>query len=270
MKILRTAAELKWPVSPIGFVPTMGALHEGHLSLMGKAKATTGFCVASIFVNPTQFGAGEDFDKYPRNEEHDFELARSAGADAIYAPSVDEMYRDSRTTVTVSGVADMWEGALRPGHFDGVATVVAKLFGMVGPCHAFFGQKDYQQCRVIDKMVRDLHLPVNLHFEETVREADGLAMSSRNVYLSPTERAIAPALYHTLKSCRDNIHGGEDVKAALDKGIADLTIAGYEVQYLAAVDELMQPIWTPAAPSRLIVAAKLGKTRLIDNIPLFS
>lgn len=268
MKILRSASELIWPTASVGLVPTMGAFHEGHLSLMRRAKESCGYCVISLFVNPTQFGKGEDFDNYPRNEQRDFELAEAAGVDAIFAPSADEMYRDSCTVVTVGGVTDLWEGPLRPGHFDGVATVVAKLFGIIRPSDAFFGLKDYQQCRVIDRMVRDLHLPLRLHFEETVRESDGLAMSSRNVYLDPEQRAQAPKLHEILQSTRQEILAESDINEAIAKGRAALETAGFDVQYLAAVDPNMMPVSTMRSEARLIVAAKFGRIRLIDNIAI--
>ncbi len=268
MRVLRTAAELQWPSARVGFVPTMGAFHEGHLGLMRKAKAETGYCVVSLFVNPTQFGKGEDFSKYPRNEERDFELARSAGVDAVFAPSPEEVYRDSQTVVRVSGVSDLWEGPLRPGHFDGVATVVAKLFGMVGPCEAYFGLKDYQQCCVIDRMVRDLHLPVHLHFEETVREADGLAMSSRNVYLNEEDRPRAAGLYLALQDARKAILSGEEIAEVLQNAHKILSGKGFEVQYFAAVDSLMNSIEAVVPGSRLVTAVRFGGVRLIDNIAL--
>lgn len=265
MKIIRAVSELQFDAPKVGFVPTMGALHEGHLSLMRQAKASCGFCVASIFVNPTQFGPNEDFNKYPRDEGRDLELASSAGVDVVFCPSVEEVYGGSCTTVRVSGVTDRWEGPLRPGHFDGVATVVQKLFGMVRPSAAFFGLKDFQQCRVIAKMVRDLYLPVELEFCETVREADGLAMSSRNRYLSPEERAIAPKIHETLVAIsRAEI----SLKTGLEEGADKLAGHGFRVEYLAAVNPDMQPIESPEPGARLIIAAWLGKTRLIDNIAL--
>lgn len=268
MKVLRTAAELTWPVTRVGFVPTMGAFHEGHLTLMRKAKAEVGYCVVSLFVNPTQFGKGEDFTKYPRDEHRDFEMARAAGVDAVFAPSAEEVYGDSKTLVQVSGVSDLWEGPIRPGHFDGVATVVAKLFGMVGPCEAYFGQKDFQQCCVIQRMVLDLHLPVRLHFEDTIRESDGLAMSSRNVYLSPEDRKIAPLIYANLIAAKNAINAGEPIDNAIQNSLNILREAGFEVQYFAAVDQFMNPLDSLAPGSRLITAVRIGGVRLIDNIAL--
>ncbi|MEQ1936459.1 MAG: pantoate--beta-alanine ligase, partial [Fimbriimonadaceae bacterium] len=211
------------------------------------------------------FGPNEDFSRYPRDENRDLDLASSAGVDVMFCPSVDEVYGGSCTTVKVSGVADRWEGPLRPGHFEGVATVVHKLFGMVRPSAAFFGLKDYQQCRVIAKMVSDLYLPVELVFCETVREQDGLAMSSRNRYLSPEERAIAPKLHETLVAIsRAQI----SLKTGLEEGAKKLGGLDFRVEYVAAVNPDMQPIESPEPGARLIAAAWLGKTRLIDNIAL--
>lgn len=268
MRILRHVSELTWPTDKVGFVPTMGAFHDGHLSLMRTAKNDCGYCVASLFVNPTQFGPNEDFAKYPRNEERDFELAESAGVDAIFAPDREEVYRDSETMVKVSGVADGFEGAIRPGHFDGVATVVAKLFGMVRPSDAYFGLKDYQQCRVIASMVKDLFIPVSLHFRDTVRESNGLAMSSRNAYLLGEERDKAAEIYRTLVFVKDHICSGKEIQQAVEEGKARLTGFGFDVQYLAAVNNHMRAIEKSEPDSRLVVAAKLGSVRLIDNIAL--
>jgi pantoate--beta-alanine ligase len=267
MKIARSILELDFSQSPVGFVPTMGALHEGHLSLMRRAKDECGACVASIFVNPTQFGPNEDFDKYPRDEARDFELCKAAGVDAVFCPTVTEMYNGSCTTVRVTGVADLWEGPLRPGHFEGVATVVHKLFGMVRPSHAYFGLKDFQQCRVIAKMTADLYLPIKLVFCETVRESDGLAMSSRNRYLSADERAIAPQIHATLQDISCGARAAA-LPTLLEQGKTYLTNAGFRVEYLAAVNREMEPIESPEPEARLIVAAWLGRTRLIDNLGL--
>ncbi|MEQ1824078.1 MAG: pantoate--beta-alanine ligase [Fimbriimonadaceae bacterium] len=265
MRVFRSVAELQFDAPKVGFVPTMGALHEGHVSLMRRAKLECGFCVASIFVNPTQFGPNEDFNKYPRDEARDFELAKSAGVDAVFCPSVESVYNGSTTTVRVGGVTDLWEGPLRPGHFEGVATVVHKLFGMVRPTIAYFGLKDFQQCCVIAKMVSDLYLPIELVFCETVREPDGLAMSSRNRYLSQEERALAPRIYAVLNQVSGSTSG---LSEALLEGRTALQNIGFRVEYLAAVNTVMQPIETREPNSRLIVAAWLGTTRLIDNIAL--
>jgi pantoate--beta-alanine ligase len=262
------ALDLPWG-KPIGFVPTMGAFHDGHLSLMRAAKAECGFCVCSLFVNPTQFGPSEDFLNYPRDEERDFRLAHQTGVDVMFAPSTEEMYAGSTTTVRVAGVSSRWEGEIRPGHFDGVATIVSKLFHCVRPTHAFFGLKDFQQCAVIGSMVRDLKFPLSLRLLETMREPDGLAMSSRNAYLLPEERSVAPELHRTLLLVSELLRIGTNVDAALPEGRARLSAVGFDVQYLALVDSVtLEPVIAYGANTRLIVAAKLGRTRLIDNIPV--
>ena len=252
----------------IGFVPTMGFLHEGHLSLVDVARdAGATFIVVSIFVNPLQFGPNEDFSRYPRDEERDAEMLASRNVDVLFLPSVETMYPPgSRTTVSVAGVAEPLEGIRRPGHFDGVATVVLKLFDIVQSDVAAFGRKDAQQCAVIDRMVRDLDVPVRLIFGETVREPDGLAMSSRNSYLSPDERQIAPVLHRALRAGEEAItHGIHDVDGIekLMRRVAEEV----EVDYLAVVDPLtFEP---PADFHRLVLLAgaiRVGKTRLIDNI----
>jgi len=199
MRLVKTIRELKQELEPIrrsgvtvGFVPTMGYLHEGHLSLMRKSVEECGFTVVSIFVNPTQFGPGEDYDRYPRDLERDLSMCESVGVDLVFAPGVSEMYEpDACTRVTVSGLTQNLCGRSRPGHFDGVTTVVCKLFNMVRPDRAYFGQKDAQQVAVVRRMVRDLNIPVEVREMPTVREPDGLAMSSRNVYLSPDQRRAA-------------------------------------------------------------------------------
>lgn len=270
MKVFRTISDLAIPRhATVGFVPTMGAFHEGHLSLMRKAKEECEVCVVSLFVNPTQFAAGEDFERYPRDEARDLHLAESAGADVVFAPSVEEMYTGSTTRVVVDGISERWEGSYRPGHFEGVATVVCKLFNIVRPDIAYFGLKDYQQCRVVQQMVTDLHLGVRLSFEPTLREADGLAMSSRNAYLDPQLRRLAPELYRQLLGAASATLGGVSVEAAVASASANLTRSGFEVQYLACVDPIsLEPVDRARPDSRLIVAAKLGTTRLIDNIAL--
>lgn len=250
-----------------GFVPTMGAFHEGHLELMRRAKAETGFCAISLFVNPTQFSAGEDFDRYPRQEERDFEMAQRAGVDLVFAPTPEEMYAGGSTTVKAGSVAKRWEGERRPGHFDGVATVVAKLFHIVRPQKAYFGEKDYQQCRVLAQMVADLDMPVELVFCETVREPDGLAMSSRNAYLSEGERVAAPALYRMLSETAQLLRLHElKAENILRDAVNFLGSVGFQTDYLAWVDgETLEPIFDFREDSRLLAAAKLGSTRLIDN-----
>lgn len=246
----------------LNFVPTMGAFHEGHLSLMREAKRRGRACV-SIFVNPLQFGPAEDLSRYPRNEARDLALAEAEGVDIVFIPSPEAMYPRPSTTVHVAQVGDRWEGARRPGHFDGVATVVAKLFHLIQPTTAIFGWKDFQQCLVIRRMVEDLNLPVRLRFLDTVREPDGLAMSSRNAYLSVEERTRAPELHRALERLKalPEIRSDE-----LESEIRTLTGYGFEVDYLAFVDfEALEP-QEGRGPGAVIVAARLGKTRLIDNV----
>jgi pantoate--beta-alanine ligase len=209
LKVARTVAEmraLRAGTTHVGFVPTMGALHEGHVALMRHARAETSFVVMSLFVNPTQFGPNEDLSRYPRQEARDCELAAAAGVDVAFIPSPDEVYRSTAPTmIHVPSVSERWEGAARPGHFDGVATVVAKLFNMVAPDVAYFGRKDLQQCAVVAKLVADLDFSITLRFVETIREPDGLALSSRNAYLSPSARQRAPLLSGTLIAAAQRI-----------------------------------------------------------------
>lgn len=255
----------------IGFVPTMGFLHEGHLSLVDVAReAGATFVVVSIFVNPLQFAPTDDFDRYPRDEKRDIELLEKAQVDVLFLPSVLTMYPpQSSTSVKVRGVSEGLEGERRPGHFDGVATVVAKLFNIVTPDVAAFGKKDAQQCAVIDRMVRDLDLPVRLVFGDTVRESDGLARSSRNSYLSAVEREKAPVLHRALRAGEEAILHGirqtEAVEKLMHRVVAE--VEGVEVDYLAVVDpETFAP---PADFDRDLLiagAVKLGRTRLIDNV----
>jgi len=255
----------------IGFVPTMGFLHEGHLSLIDAARGSgADFIVVSIFVNPRQFGPNEDLARYPRDEARDTTLLAERNVDLLFLPPVEVMYPPgSQTTVSVGGVATPLEGERRPGHFDGVATVVLKLFNIVQPDLAVFGRKDAQQCAVIERMVRDLDVPVRLVFAETARENDGLARSSRNSYLSADERALAPALHRALRAGEEAIsHGVEDVGSVerLMRTVIDET-PGMEIDYLAVVDP--ETFLPPADFQRdLLVAGavRLGRTRLIDNI----
>jgi pantoate--beta-alanine ligase len=276
-KILHTKQELTTQIaqwrqkgSSIGFVPTMGALHAGHLSLLAQARDYAEKTVASIFVNPLQFGPNEDFDRYPRHETRDIARLASMGVDAIYLPKAETMYPQGfATTITVAALGDVLCGAARPGHFDGVATVVAKLLLQVMPEVALFGEKDYQQLQIIRRMVKDLDLPVQIIGCTTIREADGLAMSSRNQYLSKEDRAIAPALYATLQATAKEIQQTPHATAALlAEGANALTHAGFsKVDYLTLCDaETLQPLNAPDRPARLLAAAFLGKTRLIDNI----
>jgi pantoate--beta-alanine ligase len=257
----------------IGLVPTMGALHAGHLALVGEARGRADRVVATIFVNPLQFGANEDLDAYPRQEARDVELLEAAECDLLWLPAAAEMYPPGfATTVSVGGVSERWDGAARPGHFDGVATVVAKLFASVRPDLAIFGEKDFQQLAVIRRMNADLGLGVEVVGAATVRDGDGLALSSRNAYLSDDERRRALALPRALNQARDAILGGAPVASALEAARAALNAAGFgPVDYVALVDAAtLEPVERPAGEMRLIAAARIGKTRLIDNLSVIS
>ena len=270
----KSLAELRADGGSIGLVPTMGALHEGHLTLMRQAKAKCDHVVASIFVNPTQFGPNEDLDAYPRQLAEDSAMLEAEGVALLWAPTVDAMYPPGFVTnISVSTVSEGFCGASRPGHFDGVATVVCKLFNQVMPDMAFFGEKDFQQLAVIRAMARDLDMTRphvdNIVGVPTVREADGLAMSSRNRYLSPEHRAAATALPNGMKLAIAEIEAGQAPDAALDTLKRVLMESGFgSVDYAALADasslELLDS--TPHAPARLLVAARIGKTRLIDNM----
>jgi pantoate--beta-alanine ligase len=257
----------------VGFVPTMGYLHEGHLSLVRAARADTDVVVVSIFVNPLQFGAGEDLDAYPRDLERDRELAAGAGVDVLFVPATAEMYPEPvATTVTVAGVSAGLEGASRPTHFAGVATVVTKLLNVVGPCRAYFGEKDYQQLAVVRRLVRDLSVPVEVVGCPTVRADDGVALSSRNAYLEPEDRAAAPALHRALLAGADALAAGaahgDEVRAAMASVLA--AEPRVEVDYAEVVDpDAVAPVGPlDAAPAelRLLVAARVGRPRLLDNL----
>lgn len=260
----------------IGFVPTMGYLHEGHVSLMRAARRDTDLVVTSIFVNPLQFAPGEDLDAYPRDLRGDSDKAESAGVDVVFAPPVAEMYPDGHpiaTTVSVAGVSAGFEGASRPTHFAGVATVVAKLFAIVGPCSAYFGEKDFQQLAVVRRMVRDLSLPIQIIGCETVREDDGLAMSSRNAYLDEAQRAAAPVVHRALRAGRAVVLAGETNPTAVTDAMA--AVVAQEplgvLDYVAVVDadSLTVPDDLSSAPSgdlRLLAAVRFADTRLIDNV----
>lgn len=255
----------------VGLVPTMGFLHDGHRALMRAARASTGFVITSVFVNPTQFGPAEDLDAYPRDLDRDRGVARSEGVDLVFAPTVAEMYPEgtTRTTVHVAGLTEGLCGASRPWHFDGVTTVVTKLFAIVGPCRAFFGEKDYQQLAVVRQMARDLDLPVEVIGCPTVRERDGVALSSRNAYLSADERAAATVLYRALGAARDAARAGQQRAATLERIVRDtvgrepLVALEYaevrDAQDLRRVDDLVGPVV-------LAVAARVGPARLIDNV----
>jgi pantoate--beta-alanine ligase len=276
---LRTKAELRYALAPprrqgqtIGLVPTMGYLHEGHLSLIRAARAECDLVVMSLFVNPTQFAPGEDLDRYPRDEERDLRLAAEAGADLVFAPPVEEVYAtDAATAVEVTGsLTDVLDGdpARRgPEHFRGVTTVVAKLFNLVGPDVAYFGQKDAQQAVVIRRMVRDLDFPVRVEVLPTVREADGLAMSSRNAYLDPADRERATAVFRALAEAEREARAGS-LAAGLDAARRELAAAAIEPEYLEARDaETLEPVDRLAGrPVLVAVAARVGAARLIDNV----
>ncbi|WP_340693986.1 pantoate--beta-alanine ligase [Hyphomonas sp.] len=257
----------------VGFVPTMGALHAGHLSLVEKAREKTSKTVASIFVNPTQFAPGEDFDTYPRDTDADIAKLASVGCDLVYLPSVEEMYPPGNTTnVRVEGMSDLLDGGYRPHFFYGVATVVARLFLHVQPDVAVFGEKDYQQLQIIRRMVRDLGFPVDILGGETTRDADGLAQSSRNLYLTPEERIAAAALQAALHRAAVRLSIGTMPSVALDEARALVMASGFrQLDYVSLVDpdtliDLPDAPLAPGTVARLLGAAWIGKTRLIDNI----
>lgn len=251
----------------IAFVPTMGALHAGHMALVAEAKLAADRVVVSIFVNPKQFGPNEDLAKYPRKEQADSRLLNDAGIDLLWLPPVEVMYPEGHSTnIAVSGVSAPLDGAARPGHFDGVATVVAKLFNQVKPDIALFGEKDFQQLAVIRRMVADLDFDIDVRGVPTQRDDDGLALSSRNVYLMPEDRAAAVALPRALGVAAKAIEKGDDPETALAAARASLEAAGFEVDYVELADA--ETLGAPVAgkPRRLLAAARIGGTRLIDNI----
>lgn len=277
LPIVRTVADLRATIAKaraagrgIGLVPTMGALHEGHLSLVRTAKARCGFAVATLFVNPKQFAPGEDFERYPRDEAGDSALLAGAGCDLLYAPARDAVYPPGfATSVSVGEISAPLEGEMRPHFFGGVATVVAKLLLQAGPDAAFFGEKDYQQLLVIKRMARDLDIACEIVGCPTVREHDGLAMSSRNAYLSADERRVAARLNHILHDTIKAVRAGDAVAHAEADAARHLLAAGFaSVDYVALRDaETLAPIGDLSRPARILAAAWLGKTRLIDNMP---
>ncbi|MCW8835819.1 MAG: pantoate--beta-alanine ligase [Rhodospirillales bacterium] len=277
-RIVRTVAEFREQVSAwhrndlrVGFVPTMGALHVGHMSLIRRAQEMTDRTVASIFVNPRQFGPNEDFAVYPRAEDKDTLLLAEGGVDLLFAPSVEEMYPGGAVTkVSVPGIGDILEGEYRPGFFTGVATVVTKLLLQAQPDVAVFGEKDYQQLLVIRRMVQDLDIPVQIEGAPTEREDDGLACSSRNQYLTENERAVAPQLYQIINAVAERYRKGERPPELTHWGKQALLDAGFgHVDYLEVRDaETLQGLSDPARAARVLVAAWLGKPRLIDNVPV--
>ncbi|MBB3890432.1 pantoate--beta-alanine ligase [Phenylobacterium haematophilum] len=276
--IVRTVADLRAQVAAwrstgerVALVPTMGALHEGHLSLIALAKTKADRVVASVFVNPTQFGPNEDFDAYPRGEARDAELLAGAGCDLLFAPTVAEMYPQGfSTTVNVTGVTEPLDGAARPGHFAGVATVVSKLLLQCGPDVAIFGEKDFQQLQVIKRVVRDLDIPVEIVGAPTSRLEDGLARSSRNAYLSDAEREVAGRMNVALADAVRRLQAGETVERVEATGLAALERAGFQrIDYFEVrnADDLSHPGPGPlTVPGRVLAAAVVGKTRLIDNM----
>jgi pantoate--beta-alanine ligase len=281
MRTLRTIAELRAALaqprregSRIGLVPTMGAFHEGHLSLMRRAREDCDLVVVSLFVNPTQFNDGGDLVAYPRDERGDALLASDAGVDFLFAPDVDEVYPAGfAARIGLGEITEVLEGAQRGrAHFEGVATVVTKLFNMVAPDVAYFGQKDAQQARVIKQLVRDLDMRVEIEICPIIREPDGLALSSRNVHLSPAEREQATALSRALRAAAERVDAGEtDAEAITAAAHAELDVANVHTEYFEIVDsESFAPITTIDGPALAVVAARVGSTRLIDNQPLLT
>ena len=276
MQTVRQLSELRDAISGfraagerVAFVPTMGALHAGHMALVAEAKLAAARVVVSIFVNPKQFGPNEDLAKYPRKEQVDSRLLSDAGVDLLWLPAVETMYPEGHSTnISVTGVSEPLDGASRPGHFDGVATVVAKLFNQVKPDVALFGEKDFQQLAVIRRMVADLDFDIDVRGVPTQRDDDGLALSSRNVYLMPEDRAAAVALPRALGVAAKAVEKGEDVDATLAVARASLEAAGFEIDYIELADA--ETLGAPVAgkPRRLLTAARIGGTRLIDNIPV--
>jgi len=275
MRVIETVAEFRAAragVADLGLVPTMGYLHDGHLSLVARAKAECSAVAVSIFVNPTQFGPNEDLARYPRDLPRDLGLLEAAGVDLVFAPQPAEVYPPGfDTVIEVRGVTDVLEGAVRPGHFAGVATVVAKLFNIVQPTRAYFGQKDAQQSVVIRKLVRDLNLPVEVIVAPTVREPDGLALSSRNSYLAPDQRAAAPAIYRALSAAQARFEAGERGAEALREAMRAVIAAEplMSIDYVSVADaETLRELTIVERQALVSMAVRLGATRLIDNLIL--
>ena len=268
---LRKAVAAVKETGTVALVPTMGALHAGHMALVAEARKRAGHVVASIFVNPMQFGPNEDLATYPRREAEDTAMLEAEGVALLWAPSAETIYPDGfATTVSVGGISAELDGAARPGHFDGVATVVTKLFAQVEPDIALFGEKDFQQLAVIRRLVRDLDLPIEIVGVPTQRDADGLALSSRNFYLSAEERQAARALPRALVEAAQAIADGTQAEPALDRARKSLSEAGFgPIDYVELRDsETLAPVSRPDRPARLLAAARIGRTRLIDNVPV--
>ncbi len=270
MKVVQTIEELRsLDLSNIGFVPTMGALHTGHVSLLDLV-ADCETRLLSIFVNPTQFGPSEDFANYPRTVDTDLETAREAGVDVVFLPTAEEMYRQSHTSIDVGNIASIYEGAIRPGHLQGVATVVAKLFNIVRPSVAAFGLKDLQQCAVVSQMVRDLNFPVQLTFGETKRDANGLALSSRNRYLSAEDQLVAADIYRTMTATKAKLRANEEVASCLLEAREHLAERGFVVDYFDLISFAnYESISKVIEDAYLIVAVRLKGVRLIDNLQVW-
>ena len=275
-EVIRSAAALQEKVSTwkrsgmlVGVVPTMGALHDGHLSLARAARTQSDRVIVTVFVNPMQFNNASDLEKYPRDEAADLAMLEAEGVDVLFAPGVDEVYPEGfATKVSVSGITGPLEGEFRPGHFDGVATVCSKLFGMTQAGRAFFGEKDWQQLQVVQQLVRDLNIPIRIIGCPTIREPDGLAMSSRNVRLSAQERALAPRLHQAMQAAAAAMRAGVEVGTALDEARAGLLAAGFrDIEYLELrTVEGLRPARDLSEPARMLAALWLGDVRLIDNI----
>jgi pantoate--beta-alanine ligase len=276
MRVIETSAQLKAARSewrrPVGFVPTMGYLHQGHVSLIARARAECSTVVVSIFVNPTQFGPTEDLAAYPRDLPRDLQLCEETGVDVVFVPAFPEMYPPGhRTYVEVEGLQERWEGAARPGHFRGVATVVALLFRIIRPDRAYFGEKDYQQLQIVRRLSRDLHLDVEVLGCPTIREPDGLACSSRNVYLTGEDRKRAAVLFRALQAAQERLAQGERDAAALGKTMGRLIAetAGTELDYAVVVDsDTLEPLHSVDREARALVAASIAGVHLIDNASL--